>query len=291
MKRGPRGGGRPARAGAPKAGAARGRPGSSSARRGGERSGLGGEQVEGRQAVRELLRAGRRRVHFLVTVAGIDESGSLGDILALARERGVALRRVERTHLDALALSDAPQGVLARADPLPEADLATLTTRSAERTVPFLVVLDGVTDPHNLGAVMRSAVSAGATGLVVGRHRSAGLTPAALKAAAGAAEYLPIATVSGIPSALAAFGAAGVWSVALHAGAGQRLWDLQVASEPVALVLGSEGRGLSRLVRQRCDLAVDIPLVGPIGSLNVAAAATLACFEVARRRGAQAPTG
>ena len=88
----------------------------------------------------------------------------------------------------------------------------------------------------------------------------------------------------GIPRALAAFGAAGVWSVALDAGAGQRLWDLQVAAEPVALVLGSEGRGLGRLVRQRCDLAVGIPLVGPLESLNVAAAATLACFEVARRR-------
>ena len=163
--------------------------------------------------------------------------------------------------------------------------------RSSGDPVPFLVVLDGVTDPHNLGAVMRSAVAAGATGLVIGRHRAAGLTPAALKAAAGAAEYLPIATVSGIASAVAAFGAAGVWSVALQAGAGQRLWDLQVASEPVALVLGSEGRGLSRLVRQRCDLAVDIPLVGPIDSLNVAAAATLACFEVARRRGAPTPTG
>jgi 23S rRNA (guanosine2251-2'-O)-methyltransferase len=226
-----------------------------------------------------------------MVVADVDESGPMAEILALARGRGVALRRVERTHLDSLALTDAPQGVVARADPLLEADLATLVTRSPERTVPFLVVLDGVTDPHNLGAVMRSAVAAGATGLVIGRHRSAGLTPAALKSAAGAAEYLPIATVSGIPSALGAFALAGVWSVALHAGASQRLWDLQVATEPVALVLGSEGRGLSRLVRQRCDLAVDIPLAGPIESLNVAAAATLACFEVARRRRAQTATG
>ncbi len=121
------------------------------------------------------------------------------------------------------------------------------------------MVLDGVTDPHNLGAVMRSAVSAGATGLVTRRHRAAALTPAALKAAAGAAEYLPVAAVPGIPAALAVLAAAGVWSVALDAGARQPLWDLPVADQPIALVLGGEGRGLGRLVRQRCDLVSASP--------------------------------
>jgi 23S rRNA (guanosine2251-2'-O)-methyltransferase len=131
---------------------------------------------------------------------------------------------------------------------------------------------------------MRSALAAGATGLVTGRHRSAHLTPAALKAAAGAAEYLPVATVPGIPAALASLSAAGVWTVALDAGAATPLWNLPLASAPLALVLGAEGRGLSRLVHQRCELAVNIPLRGPLASLNVAAAATLACFEVARMR-------
>ncbi|HEY3809961.1 MAG TPA: TrmH family RNA methyltransferase, partial [Acidimicrobiales bacterium] len=181
---------------------------------------------------------------------------------------------------DAAALTDAPQGVLARADPIPEVPVERLLAAAA----PFLVVLDGVTDPHNLGAVMRSALSAGGTGLVIGRHRAARLTPAALKAGAGAAEYLPVATVAGIPAALAALAAAGVWTVGLDAGAPTTLWDLTVATEPVALVLGAEGRGLGRLVRQRCDLVVDVPLLGPLDSLNVAAAAALACFEVARKR-------
>ncbi len=241
---------------------------------------MGGQQVEGRQAVRELLRAGRRRVHQLLVAEGADVSGPLGEILELARAVGVPVRRVDRGQLDAAALTDAPQGVLARADPIPDVALDRLISGAR----PFLVVLDGITDPHNLGAVMRSAVSAGATGLVTGRHRAAGLTPAALKAAAGAAEYLPVARVSGIPAALATLTGAGVWTVALDAGAPTPLWDLTVASEPIALVLGAEGRGLGRLVRQRCDLVVDIPLRGPLDSLNVAAAATLACFEVARKR-------
>lgn len=235
---------------------------------------LGGEQVEGRQAVRELLLARRRRVeHVLV-------AEELPEIADLARRAGVSVRRLTKAQIDALARSDAPQGVIATAAPLPDRDLSEL----AGGNQPFLVVVDGVTDPHNLGAIMRSALCAGATGLVIGRHRSARLTPAALKAAAGAAEYLPVASVAGIPAALADLAKAGIWTVGLDAGARGRLWDLQVAAEPLALVLGAEGRGLSRLARQRCELTVSIPMAGPLDSLNVSAAAALACFEVARRR-------
>jgi 23S rRNA (guanosine2251-2'-O)-methyltransferase len=191
---------------------------------------------------------------------------------------------VGQNQLSGLARTDAPQGVVARADPLPDTRLETLMADGAGRPKPFLVILDGVTDPHNLGAVMRSALCAGATGLVTGRRRSAPLSPSALKAAAGAAEYLPLALVPGIPAALSALAAGGVWTVALDAGAATPLWGLPVASQAVALVLGAEGRGLGRLVRQRCDLAVEIPLRGPLESINVAAAAALACFEVARVR-------
>jgi 23S rRNA (guanosine2251-2'-O)-methyltransferase len=245
---------------------------------------LGGEQVEGRQPVRELLRAGRRRVHRITVADSSDASGALGEIVELARQAGVPLRRLSRDQVEQMALTDAPQGVVARADPVPETPLEIL----ARGPAPFLVVLDGVTDPQNLGAIMRSALSAGATGLVTRRHRSAHLTPAALKAAAGAAEYLPMAVVPGVPAALATLAGAGVWTVAVDVGAPTPLWDLGVATEPLALVLGAEGRGLARLVRQRCELAVEIPLRGPLDSLNVAAAATLACFEVARVRAAPA---
>jgi 23S rRNA (guanosine2251-2'-O)-methyltransferase len=151
---------------------------------------------------------------------------------------------------------------------------------------PFLVVVDGVTDPHNLGAVLRTAQCAGATGAVLGRHRSVHVTATVAKAAAGAIEYLPIALVPGIPAALRRLADAGVWNVGLDAGAPGSLWGLPVATEPIAIVLGAEGAGLSRLAKARCQLLVSIPQAGPIESLNVAAAAALACFEVSRGRGA-----
>jgi 23S rRNA (guanosine2251-2'-O)-methyltransferase len=213
----------------------------------------------------------------------------MADILRLAGSSRVPVRQVSRAQLDAMAQTDSPQGVLATAEPLREGHLDGLAATTGSRP-PLLVVLDGVTDPHNLGAVMRSAVCAGATGLVIGRHRSARLSPAAIKAAAGAAEHLPVAIVAGIPAALAQLGAAGVWTVGLEPGSSSSLWDLTLAAEPIALVLGAEGRGLSRLVLRRCDVLVEIPLTGPIDSLNVSAAAALACFEVARRRSAQRTT-
>jgi 23S rRNA (guanosine2251-2'-O)-methyltransferase len=223
-------------------------------------------------------------VHQLLLADGLEETPLIREILHLAGESRVPVRRVGRDRIDAVAQCDSPQGMIASADPIREWDLDALTHPPAEAPAPFLIVLDGVTDPHNLGAVMRSGLCAGATGLVIGRHRAARLTPTAVKAAAGAAEHLRIARVPGIPAALASLSHAGVWTVALTEGAPAPLWELQVASEPVALVLGAEGRGLSRLAHQRCDISVGIPTAGPLGSLNVSAAAALACFEVARRR-------
>ena len=237
-------------------------------------------QVEGRQAVRELLRAGKRRVERVTIAAGAAEKGVLAEIVDLARAAGVPVRTVDRDEIDARALTDSPQGVIASAQPLREFDVADLLKVAS----PFLVVLDGVTDPHNLGAVMRSALCAGATGLVIARHRSAALTPAAVKSAAGAAEHLPVAVVGGVPAALSTLSGAGVWTVGLDSAGPTSLWDLGVATEPLALVLGAEGSGLGRLTRQRCEVLVSIPLTGPIESLNVSAAAALACFEVARKR-------
>ena len=244
-----------------------------------------GEQVEGRQAVRELLRARRRAVHSVTIGESTERNGLLDEIVALAGEAGVPVRRVGRDRLEALALTDAPQGVVAAAEPLVETELQSLLARR-DGVPPFLVVLDGVTDPHNVGAVMRSALCAGATGLVVARHRAAHLGPTAVKAAAGAAEWLPVAVVAGIPNALSEMTDAGVWTVGLDAGSTVAVWDLEVATEALALVLGAEGDGLSRLTRQRCELIASVPMQGPIASLNVSAAAALGCFEVARRRAA-----
>lgn len=259
-------------------------PGAPSPTPGGRR-GLGGEQVEGRQAVRELLLAGRRRCRDIWLVDDVDPAPILDDILELATEARVTVRRVPRGQLEAEARSEAPQGILAHADPLPESELDRLCTATGPGGLPpFLVCLDGITDPQNLGALLRTAACAGATGIVLPRHRSAHVTPTVAKAAAGAVEHLPIAVASGLPAALARASDLGVWVVGLDADGDQPLFGLNLATEPVAIVLGAEGAGLGRLTRARCDVVASIPLRGPLSSLNVAAAGALACFEVARHR-------
>lgn len=276
--KGPRGG----RGGKPPRG------GRSSVTRGGGaatgRKPLGGDQVEGRQAVRELLMAGRRRPREIVFAADLDPAPILEEITQLANEDKVPIREVGRGRFESIARTDAPQGVLAFAPPLTEYDLADLV---AERNgiKPFLLMLDGVTDPGNLGAILRVAETAGVTGVVLPAHRSARISPSVTKSAAGAVEHLPIAQVAGIPAAITALKEAQVWTVGLDMGSKTSVFDLRVATEPVALVLGAEGRGLSRLVRERCDVIASIPMAGRLDSLNVATAGAVACFEVLRRRG------
>jgi 23S rRNA (guanosine2251-2'-O)-methyltransferase len=261
--------------------------GSGSARRG-----LGGDQVEGRQAVRELLLAGTRRVREVLVASDLDRSEIVDEILDLAEGDRVPVQRVSRARLDGTARTDAPQGVVAFAAPLAEHDVDDLASGAVRATAsgdgpPFLLALDGLTDPGNLGAVLRSASAAGVTGVVLPRHRAVHVTPTVAKAAAGAIEHLPMAVVGGLPAALARLREQGVWSVGLDAGGDRSLWDLEAADVPLVLVLGAEGAGLSRLVRQRCDQVVGIPMAGPLDSLNAATAGALACFEVARRRTAR----
>jgi 23S rRNA (guanosine2251-2'-O)-methyltransferase len=266
-------------------------PSSSSSRSGskpqGRRSqagpkGLGGDRVEGRQAVRELLLSGQRRVREIVLSAGMDQADILDDIIDLADEMKVPIREVSRSKFDAQALTTSAQGIYADAQPLPEHELADLL-QPADGSVPFLLALDGVTDPGNLGALVRTAECAGVTGIVLPRHRAVHITPTVTKSAAGAIEFVPMALVGGLPSAMSDMRAAGVWVVGLDEGGDHRLDGLDLA-QPTCLVLGAEGQGLGRLVRQRCDAIAAIPLLGKLNSLNVAAAGAVACFEVARQR-------
>jgi 23S rRNA (guanosine2251-2'-O)-methyltransferase len=208
------------------------------------------------------------------------------EIEAEARRRGVRVLHVARDRLDAEARTGAPQGVLAHAAPLAPADLDELCRPGA---MPFLLGVDGVTDPQNLGALLRTAEAAGVTGVVLPRHRAAHVTPAVTKAAAGAVEHLPIAIVPGLPAGLARARGLGVWVVGLDPDGGESVFDLALVGEPLLVVLGSEGRGLSRLVRRRCDVLARIPLHGRLASLNVAAAGAIALFEVGRHRSARAP--
>jgi 23S rRNA (guanosine2251-2'-O)-methyltransferase len=253
---------------------------------GGRSDALGGEQVEGHHAVHELLAAGRRRTHRVWVVGAHSASGSIAPLAQLAHDRGVQVLVKTADDLMQVALTGAPQGVIAWADPVVPVPLVTLIATSAQVRPHFLLVLDGVTDPGNFGSLLRSAACAGVEGVVVAHHRSAALTPAAVKAAAGAVEHVPISLVPGIPAALQQLTKAGIWSVGLDPAGKEDLWRSTLLDSPVALVLGSEGRGLSHLVRQRCDVLARIPQSGPLASLNVAAAAAVACFEVARQRAA-----
>jgi len=255
-------------------------------RRGPKHVGLGGDQVEGRQAVRELLSAGRRPVTTLLMAEGMDAAEILDDIEALAAKRRVKVEYVSRKRLDAAARTEGAQGVVALARPVEETPLEDLCQPTRRGRVPFLLVLDGITDPHNLGAVLRSAECAGVTGIVLPRHRSAHLSPTVAKVAAGAIEYLPMALVAGIPTALQQLGGLGVVTVGLVGEAPTPLYDLRLGDQPVALVLGSEGSGLAALTRRRCDELAAIPQHGSLSSLNVATAGAIACFDVSRQRSA-----
>ncbi|MEK7424465.1 MAG: 23S rRNA (guanosine(2251)-2'-O)-methyltransferase RlmB [Actinomycetota bacterium] len=245
---------------------------------------LGGEQIEGRQAVRELLLAGRRRVREIWVAADLDDNETVQDIIDIAAHERIPLQYVARKRLEAAARTEAPQGIIAYANGVPEVELASLVKRTPG-VVPFLVAVDGVTDPGNLGALLRCCDGAGVQGVVLPRHRAVHVTPTVAKAAAGAVEHVPMAMVPGLPSALAAMKDAGIWVVGLDDAAERDLFDIgDLAVEGICIVMGAEGAGLSRLVRERCDMIVSIPMLGRLSSLNVSAAAALATYEVARAR-------
>ncbi len=247
--------------------------------------GLGGDQIEGRQAVRELLLAGKRRIDEVIMIDDLAGADVLADIEDLSHEFGVSLRRVSRRHMAAEALTESHQGVIARAAPVAEVDLDRLIADPAA----FLVVLDGITDPGNLGAILRTAECAGVTGVILGKHRSVHVSPTVTKTAAGAVEYVPMALAGGIPTLITQLNDAGVFTVGLDGGGDRSIFELpQLQSGPTALVLGAEGAGLSRLVRQRVSVLASIPLAGQLNSLNVATATAVACFEVRRARDSSA---
>jgi 23S rRNA (guanosine2251-2'-O)-methyltransferase len=234
-----------------------------------------------------LLIADRRKVHDIWISAELQGDHGVADIVEIAAARRLPVTYVARAKLEREARSEAPQGVLAHAAELPEADLVDLIDprRVGRQEPPFLVAVDGVTDPGNLGAIVRTCDAAGVTGVLLPRHRAVHVTPTVAKAAAGAVEYVPMALVPGLPTALRQLSERGVWIVGLDDAADRRLFELgSLASEPICLVLGAEGAGLSRLVRERCDSIVSIPMAGSIGSLNVAAAAAVALYEVSRSR-------
>lgn len=238
----------------------------------------------GRHPVRELLRAGRavRRVQVAIDR---DPDPLVDEIALLARAAEVAFTEVARDDLDRAAPDLVHQGVVAWAPPFPTVALDDLLARAERRgEAPLLVALDSITDPHNLGAIARTAEAVGAHGLLLPGRRSAGVTPTAEKAAAGALAHLPVAVVGNLVRALGELHDRGVWSLGLEGDDGTDLAAHPLAGEPVVLVVGAEGDGLSHLIRERCDALVSLPMRGEVASLNASVAAGVALYTLLAAR-------
>ena len=236
-----------------------------------------GEVVYGVRPVIEALRGGRRRVHEVLDAVG--EKG----VAAEASARKVAVRQMPRGRIEELAPGAAHQGVAARVEPYPYSSLDEILALED----PLILVLDGVTDPRNLGAILRVADGAGVSGVVIPKDRAVGVTPVAVKASAGASEHVRVARETNLRRALERMKEAGVWAYAAEGedkGRSSAYTDLDL-SGPVAFVLGSEGRGVRRLVREGCDGTVYVPMLGAVSSLNVSVAAAVLAFEARRQRG------
>ena len=232
------------------------------------------EVIYGVRPVIEALRSPRREVFEVLEAAGNAE------VAQAAGASGVPVKRVDRARIEELARGGVHQGVVARVGPYPYSGLDEILAAPD----PLVLVLDGVTDPRNLGAILRVADGAGASGVVVLKDRSVGVTAAAVKASAGASEHVRVARETNLRRAIDKMKKSGLWVYAAEGEAGPPHYEFDVTG-PIALVLGSEGRGVRRLVREGCDGAVSIPMLGAVESLNVSVAAAVLLYEARRQRG------
>ena len=240
------------------------------------------ELIEGRNAVIEALRAGRSIDKIYINKGDVDKT--LGHIASRARDKGIVVVECDRRKLDFMSRTKAHQGVIALCA---VKDFVTVdeifAVAEARGESPFLVVCDEISDPHNLGAIIRSAECAGVHGVIIPKRRSAGLTAIVDKASAGAAEHMAVARVPNIPAVLKELKERGVWIYGTAADGEKDLWHTDF-SGAVALVIGSEGDGMGRLVRESCDFIVSLPMKGQLNSLNASAAAAVTMYEVLRQR-------
>jgi 23S rRNA (guanosine2251-2'-O)-methyltransferase len=242
------------------------------------------EILYGRQPVREALRARHRHLYRLI-LAGGSRGAVVDEITALAGKAGVSIQRTDQHALDALCGEANHQGVALETSGYPYATLPDLLVVARKRSeAPFLLVLDHLQDPQNLGSLLRTAEAAGAHGAVIPRRRAAGVTPAVVRASAGASEHLAVAQVTNLARTLAELKEAGLWIAGLEASPkAQRLHDVDLTG-PLGLVVGSEGQGMARLIGERCDFLLRLPMRGHIESLNAAVAGAIALYEVRRQR-------
>lgn len=225
-----------------------------------------------------------RRTPLELVIRRTSKSPRLDELVALARERAVPVREVEAGELERLAGGERHQGVALRVAALPEVALEDLLEAARPDTSPLLLVLDGITDPHNFGAILRNADAAGCLGVVVAKDRACPLTPTVARASAGALEHVSLCQVTNLSRALETMKGKGFWIFGLAGEAEAEILFGADLSGPVALVVGSEGKGLRPNVRRQCDHLLSIPMAGSVSSLNASVAAGVALFEVARQR-------
>jgi len=241
------------------------------------------DRITGIHAIREALEAGRPFDRIVIAKGRQDTR--VEEIVQLARERGIAVRFEDRSQLDRLANAKDHQGVVALAAARPPSTLEDVLARAnhAKGHGGLIVLLDGVEDPHNLGAIIRTALAAGAHGIIIPERRAAGLTDTVARASAGALSHLPVAKVTNLVRSMEELKEKGYWLVGLDE-AGEKNYTEVDYTSPTGIVLGGEGKGLHELTRKRCDFVVSLPTTGPVKSLNVSVAAGVVLFEAVRQR-------
>ena len=245
-------------------------------------NGIQNEIIEGRNAVIEALRAGRAFDKLYISKGEVDKT--LGHIASSARDKGVVVVECDRRKLDFMSRTHAHQGVIAVCAVREYCTMEDILALARERgEPPFVIVCDEISDGHNLGAIIRSAECAGAHGVIIPKRRSAGLTAVVDKASAGAAEHMAIARVPNLPAAIRFLKEEGLWIYGTAADGANDLWHTDF-SGPLALVIGSEGDGMGRLVADSCDYIVRLPMRGRVSSLNASAAAAITMYEILRQR-------
>ena len=239
--------------------------------------------IEGRNPIIEALKNNRPIEKIMVNKAS--KEGSIKKILAMAKENKVIIQEVDRYKLDEMSESHAHQGVIAITSDYRYYDLDEILEIPKERgEAPFFIILDGITDPHNLGSIIRTADAVGAHAVIIPKRRSVQITPIVAKASAGAVEYLPVCKVTNIVNTIKTLKENGLWIAAVDMD-GQTFYQQNLGG-PLGLVVGSEGEGISRLVKQNCDFTVSMPMSGNVTSLNASVAGGILLYEVYRQRNA-----
>jgi len=244
--------------------------------------------IEGRNPVLEALKSGREIDKLFIQSGQLE--GSIRQIIALAREKNILIKEVDKAKLDKMSQTKSHQGVIASAALYKYYDVDDILEIAKQKEEdPFIVILDEITDPQNLGSILRSCDAAGVHGVIIPKRRAASLTPVIGKISAGAVEYVPVAKVTNINQTISYLKEKGVWVAGADAG-GETYYEKDLTG-PIALVVGSEGKGLGRLVKENCDFIVGIPMSGKISSLNAAVSCAVIAFEIKKQRLQRKTTG